>query len=112
MKTATHLLCVRLVAAAFLFIFFGASSASAQSGYTVIKVDDGGTITGTVKWSGPTPKAPKLPITKDASVCDPESHKFRDLERLQIVSDPGLPNTSLFLKHITTRNPIDLPQPP
>jgi hypothetical protein len=110
MKTATHLLCVRLVAAAFLFIFFGASSASAQSDYTAIKVDDGGTITGTVKWSGPTPKAPKLPITKDASVCDPESHKVRDLERLEIGSDGGVANTVVFLKNITKGKAMDLPE--
>src|SRR6267154_491962 len=109
MKTATHLLCVRLVAAAFLFIF-GASSASAQSDYTAIKVDDGGTITGTVKWSGPTPKAPKLPITKDASVCDPESHKVRDLERLEIGSDGGVANTVVFLKNITKGKAMDLPE--
>src|SRR6266481_632650 len=110
MKTATHLLCVRLVAAAFLFIFFGASSASAQSDYTAIKVDDGGTITGTVKWSGPTPKAPKLPITKDASVCDPESHKVRDLERLEIGADGGVANTVVFLKNITKGKAMDLPE--
>jgi len=110
MKTATHLLCVRLVAAAFLFILFGASSASAQSDYTAIKVDDGGTITGTVKWSGPTPKAPKLPITKDASVCDPESHKVRDLERLEIGADGGVANTVVFLKNITKGKAMDLPE--
>jgi hypothetical protein len=74
MKIAKHLFCVRLLAAASLFIF-GAVRASAQSDYTAITVENGGTITGTVKWSGPTPKVPKLPITKDASVCDPESHK-------------------------------------
>ena len=109
MKTATHLLCVRLVAAAFLFIF-GPASASAQSDYTAIKVDDGGTITGTVKWSGPTPKAPKLPITKDASVCDPESHKVRDLERLEIGADGGVANTVVFLKNITKGKAMDLPE--
>jgi uncharacterized protein (DUF2141 family) len=109
MKTATHLFCVRLVAAASLFIFV-AASASAQSDYTVIKVDDGGAITGTVKWSGPTPKAPKLSITKDASVCDPESHKVRDLERLEIGSDGGVANTVVFLKDITKGKAMDLPE--
>jgi hypothetical protein len=109
MKTATHLLCVRLVAAASLFLF-GAASASAQSGYSVMKVENGGTITGTVKWSGPTPKAPKLPITKDSSVCDPESHKVRDLERLEIGSDGGVANTVVFLKDITKGKAMDLPE--
>jgi hypothetical protein len=109
MKIATHLSCVRLLAAASLIIF-GVARASAQSDYTVIKVDDGGTITGTVKWSGPTPKAPKLPITKDASVCDPESHKVRDLERLEISSDGGVANTVVFLKDITKGKAMDLPE--
>jgi hypothetical protein len=109
MKTATHLFCVRLVAAASLFLF-GAASASAQSGYSVIKVENGGTITGTVKWSGPAPKAPKLPITKDSSVCDPESHKVRDLERLEIGSDGGVANTVVFLKDITKGKAMDLPE--
>src|SRR6201981_822653 len=109
MKTATHLFCVRLVAAASLFLF-GAASAAAQSDYSVIKVENGGTITGTVKWSGPTPKAPKLPITKDASICDPESHKVRDLERLEVSSDGGGANTVVFLKDITKGKAMDLPE--
>ena len=95
MKTATCLFCVRLVAAASLLIFC-AGRASAQSDYSVIKVENGGTITGTVKWSGPAPKTPKLPITKDPSVCDPASHKIRDLERLEVGSDGGVANTVVF----------------
>src|SRR6201981_1990345 len=108
MKTATHLLCVRLVAAASLFLF-GAASASAQSSYSVMKVENGGDLTRTVKWSGPAPKAPKLPITKDASVCDPESHKVRDLERLEVGADGGVANTVVFLKDITKGKAMDLP---
>jgi hypothetical protein len=109
MKIAKHLFCVRLLAAASPFIF-GAVRASAQSDYTAITVENGGTITGTVKWSGPTPKVPKLPITKDASVCDPESHKVRDLERLEIGSDSGVANTVVFLKDITRGKAMDLPE--
>ena len=108
MKTATYLFCVRLVAAASLFVFC-AGRASAQSDYTVIKVENGGTITGTVKWSGPTPKTPKLPITKDPGVCDPASHKIRDLERLEIGPDGGVANTVVFLKDITKGKAMDLP---
>ena len=109
MRTAKRLFCVRLLAAASLFISC-VGRASAQSDYAVIKVDDGGTITGTVKWSGPVPKAPKLPITKDASVCDPESHKVRDLERLEIGSDSGVANTVVFLKDVTKGKAMDLPE--
>jgi hypothetical protein len=97
-------------AAVFLFLLLAcAARASAQLDYTVITVANGGTITGTVKWSGPVPKAPKLPITKDARVCDPESHKTRDLERVLVDSDGGVANTVVFLKDITRGKAMDLP---
>jgi hypothetical protein len=101
--------CAILTAAVLLFFLACSARASAQSDYTVIKVSDGGTITGTVKWSGAIPKAPKLPITKDAHVCDPESHKTRDLERLLVGSDGGVANAVVFLKDITQGKAMDLP---
>jgi hypothetical protein len=42
-----------------------ASPTAAQSGYQIVTVNDGGTITGTVKWSGPVPKMPTVAINKD-----------------------------------------------
>ena len=62
MKIAKRLLCARLLAAAASLFIFGAARASAQSDYTAITVENGGTITGTVKWSGPTPKAPATDV--------------------------------------------------
>jgi hypothetical protein len=94
----------------FLFIIFRAGSAVAQSDYTPIKVENGGTITGIVKWTGPLPKIPKLPITKNADICDPDSHKIRDLERLEVASDGGVANTVVYLKEITKGKPMDLPE--
>jgi hypothetical protein len=85
------------------------NQAVAQSDYTPISVNDGGTITGTVKWKGPVPKIPKLPITKNADVCDPESQKIRDLERLEIDSEGGVENTVVYLKDITKGKAMDLP---
>jgi hypothetical protein len=102
---------IKTVAAAILLpLILCAGRAAAQSGYTVITVTNGGTITGTVKWTGPVPKAPKLPITKDAGVCDPASHKTRDLERLLIDSDGGVANTVVFLKDISKGKAMDLPE--
>ena len=84
--------------------------AAAQTDYTPIHVEDGGTITGTVKWSGPVPKIPKLAITKNVDVCDPQSQKTRDLERLVINSDGnGVANTVVFLRGITRGKAMDLP---
>jgi hypothetical protein len=93
-----------------LFIIFNAGSAAAQSNYTPIKVENGGTITGIVKWTGPLPKIPKLPITKNADICDPDSHKIRDLERLEVDSDGGVANTVVYLKDIAKGKPMDLPE--
>jgi hypothetical protein len=94
----------------FLFIISSAGSAVAQSEYVPITVEDGGTITGTVKWTGQIPKIPKLPITKNADVCDPDSHKIRDLERLLIDSDGGVANTVVYLKDISKGKAMDLPE--
>jgi hypothetical protein len=94
----------------FLFIISNAGSAVAQSEYVPITVEDGGTITGTVKWTGQIPKIPKLPITKNADVCDPDSHKIRDLERLLIDSDGGVANTVVYLKEISKGKAMDLPE--
>ncbi|MGH9748233.1 MAG: carboxypeptidase regulatory-like domain-containing protein [Candidatus Acidiferrales bacterium] len=101
--------CAKPAAAILLLFLSCAARTSAQSDYTVVKVANGGTITGTVKWSGPVPKPPKLPITKDSRVCDPESHKIRDLERLLVDSDGGVANTVVFLKDITKGKAMDLP---
>src|SRR5271154_2558266 len=106
---APNRFCVRVLIFAALLFVFCASRVSAQSDYTAIKVEDGGTISGTVKWSGPAPKPPKLPISKDSSICDPESHKVRDLERLEVGSDGGVANTVVFLKNITQGKAMDLP---
>jgi Carboxypeptidase regulatory-like domain len=84
---------------------------AAQSDYQVIEVTHGGTISGTVKWSGPMPRIPTLPIDKDAQVCDPDSHKTRDLERLIVGPDGGVANTVVFLKDITRGKAMDLPEP-
>ncbi len=79
-----------------------------QSGYEVISVSDGGTITGTVKWSGPAPKLSAFPINKDPEICDPRSQKKRDLERLVISSSGGVANTVVFLKDITKGKSWDI----
>src|ERR1700691_3587689 len=75
--------------------------AAAQADYTPITVENGGTITGNVKWTGPEPKIPRLPITKNVDVCDPQLQKTRDLERLEINSDGnGVVNTVVFLRGV------------
>lgn len=85
-------------------------AAAAQSGYQVITVNDGGTITGSVKWSGPLPKIATIPINKDPEVCDPQAQKKRDLERLVVGANGGVANTVVFLKDISKGKAMDLPE--
>jgi len=84
--------------------------ALAQSDYKVISVADGGTISGTVKWSGPAPRELDFPITKDPQICDPEGKKTANLERLIVGPDGGVANTVVYLKNISAGKPMDLPE--
>jgi len=81
-----------------------------QSGYKVVTVSDGGTIAGTVKWSGTVPHALDFPITKDPQICDPDSKKSVDLERLVIGPQGGLANTVVYLKNVSAGKAMDLPE--
>jgi hypothetical protein len=96
-----YLCCVLLLASAV--------SAYAQN-YQVINVTDGGTISGTVKWSGAAPRALEFPITKDPAICDPDSRKTANLERLIIGPDGGVANTIVYLKNITAGKALELPE--
>jgi hypothetical protein len=86
------------------------STSFAQSQYKVINVTDGGTITGVVKWSGSEPRDLTFPITKDAQICDPDSHKHADLQRLVIGPDGGVANTVVYLTGISKGKAMDLPE--
>lgn len=102
----------RVISPYLLVTFFVASTCAgfAQSGYKAVTVSDGGTIAGTVKWSGTVPRALDFPITKDPQICDPDSKKSVDLERLVIGPQGGIANTVVYLKNISTGKAMDLPE--
>jgi hypothetical protein len=88
-------------------VLSGAGDTAGQSSdYRVVPVVNGRTIKGTVKWSGPEPHLPNLPITKDSQIC---GHKTRDLERLVIGPQGGVANTVVFIKIISSGKAFDLP---
>jgi hypothetical protein len=104
---------MRRVISQYLLLTFCVASACAgfaQSDYRVVTVNDGGTITGTVKWSGTVPHALDFPVTKDPQICDPDSKKSVDLERLVIGPQGGLANTVVYLKNISAGKAMDLPE--
>jgi hypothetical protein len=101
---------MRAIAYRLLFSVILAAPAALAQEYRVITVTDGGTISGTVKWSGPVPRVAEFPITKDPEICDPDSKKTRDLERLILGPDGGVANTVVYLKDITAGKAMDLPE--
>jgi Carboxypeptidase regulatory-like domain len=87
-----------------------ATFAAAQDGYKVISVTDGGTISGSVKWSGPAPRELDFPVTKDPQICDPEGKKSVSLERLIVGPQGGVANTIVYLKNISAGKALELPE--
>ena len=94
-----------------VFLVAVVGNATAQSNYQVVSLSSPGTIAGTVKWSGPLPRIPTFSINKDPEICDPESHKTRDLERLIVSSQGGVSNTVVFLRDISRGKLTTSPNP-
>jgi hypothetical protein len=101
---------VPLVAISLILSLPTVLTAGAQNGYQVVQLAQTGTISGTVKWSGPLPRIPSCPIDKDPQVCDPDSHKVRDLDRLIVGPQNGVANTVVFLKDISRGKAMDIPE--
>jgi hypothetical protein len=89
-------------------LFAFASLAAAQD-YKVISVTDGGTISGSVKWSGAVPHELEYPVSKDAQICDPDGKKTVSLDRLIVGPEGGVANTIVYLKNISAGKALDLP---
>jgi hypothetical protein len=93
-----------------LSLLAGATFAAAQGDYKVISVADGGTISGTIKWSGPVPKELDFPVTKDPQICAPDGNKTVSLERLIVGPEGGVANTIVYLKNISAGKALELPE--
>jgi len=103
-------MCRFIASSRFFTIFFALAAAAFAQDYRVITVTGGGTISGSVTWTGPVPHAAQFPITKDPQICDPDSVKTRDLERLIVGPQGGVANTVVYLKDIKAGKAMDLPE--
>jgi hypothetical protein len=92
------------------FLLAVATFAAAQGGYSVIAVSDGGSISGTVKWSGPVPHNLEFPVTKDPQICESDGKKTVSLERLILGPEGGVANTIVYLRNISAGKAMDLPE--
>ena len=101
---------LQALALLFLLPAFLATTAAPQSAYKVIQVEHGATVVGTVRWEGPVPKLPQLPITKNSDICDPDSRKTINLDRLEISSSGAVSDAVVYLKNISAGKAMDLPE--
>jgi hypothetical protein len=92
------------------FLLAAAVLAGAQGDYKVVPVTNGGTISGSVQWSGPAPRILDFPVTKDPQICDPDSRKTVGLERLIIDPQGGVANTVVYLKTISSGKALEAPE--
>src|SRR6202171_3027788 len=92
------------------FLLAAAVLAGAQGDYKVVPVTNGGTISGSVQWSGPAPRILDFPVTKDPQICDPDSRKTVGLERLIIGPQGGVANTVVYLKTISSGKALEAPE--
>jgi Carboxypeptidase regulatory-like domain len=93
-----------------VFLLATTTFVAAQIDYKVISVTDGGTISGSIKWSGAVPHALDFPITKDPQICAPDGNKTVTLERLIVGPEGGVANTIVYLKNISAGKALELPE--
>jgi hypothetical protein len=56
------------------------------------------------------PRNIDFPVTKDPQVCDPDSKKTADLERLIVGRQGGVANTVVYLENISRGKALELPE--
>ena len=81
-----------------------ATKAAPSSAYTTMPVLAGGTVSGTVTYSGAAPPPKKLEVTKDVAVCGKESHVD---ESLVVGANKGIQNVVVSIKGIKQGKAMD-----
>lgn len=89
---------VGIVAAAVLLPVSLTSAAAAP--YEVVAVEDGGSISGAVKWKGPPAEVAPMPINKNPEICDTDGTGKRPSPRLKISASGGVSNAVVYLEGV------------
>jgi len=92
---------VKCVSAA---LFLGVCSTAGAAKYKVVDVSNGGSITGTIKFSGAPPKNPSLAITKDEDVC---GGKSISADYYIVGANGGLKNVAVAIENIDAGKAYD-----
>lgn len=74
----------------------GEQATASESGYTVVAVEDGGTIRGTVRFLGSVPAPRTVEVTEDIDACG----ETIQIQTLEVGSGKGLANTVVSLTDI------------
>jgi plastocyanin len=75
-----------------------ATTGGGESGYTVVAVEDGGTIRGTVSFTGTVPEPVTIEVTDDVDACGASAQT----PGLEVDADGGLRNAVVSLVDITS----------
>ena len=76
-----------------------------RGGYREVAVQNGGVISGVVRWSGPRPALPPFPVNRDEGVCDGDGPGKKISPRLVIGPEGGVANTVVYLSKIAQGKP-------
>ncbi|MDP6484028.1 MAG: hypothetical protein QGH70_09305 [Nitrospinota bacterium] len=77
-----------------------------RGGYREVAVENGGVISGVVRWSGPRPVLPPFPVNRDEGVCDRGGSEKKISPRLVIGPGDGVANTVVYLSKIAQGKPM------
>jgi hypothetical protein len=86
-----------------IFVGFSSQNLQAQSGYREIPVNNGGTISGTVRLSGTVPPAEQMEITKDPASCG----RHKRSPRLELGKNNCVKNAVVYLEGILEGKKLD-----
>ncbi len=112
-KVMRNLRTVKLLALAALLCAGGVPAEPATAAerapkikYQATTVTDGGSVRGSVTWSGPPPDIAPFPINKNPEFCDLDQTGQRKSQRLIVGKNAGVKNAVVYLDGISKGKPL------